>query len=128
MDLIGILKTSVPIFFCHNTAVRQHIKLTYNLPADKEDVMLKIRLQGTTNDIKWFLKILKKDNRFIANEPSDIMAIKGTKRYKRAYTELFRDLSDFRTYNNRLKKDEKPTIVRHYYGSGSTFDYSNKRK
>ena len=34
----------------------------------KEDEMLKIRLQGTTQDIKWFLKILKKDNRFIMNK------------------------------------------------------------
>ena len=89
--------------------------------------MLKIRLQGTTNDIKWFLKILKKDNRFIANDPSDIMPIKGSKRYKRAYTELFRDLGDFRSYNRRPQKEE-PKVLRHYYGSGTVFDYSNKRK
>ncbi len=42
MDLIGILKTSVPIFFCHNTAVRQHIKLTYNLPEDKVFIFMDV--------------------------------------------------------------------------------------
>ena len=52
--------------------------------------MLKIRLQGTMNDIKWFLKILKRDRRFITNTPSDPMEIKGTVRYKRVFTEIFR--------------------------------------
>ena len=89
--------------------------------------MLKIRLQGTTKDIKWFLKILKKDNRFIANEPSDIMAIKGSKRYKRAYTELFRDLGDLRSYKSKQKKEKQPKVVMHYYGSGASYDYSSKR-
>ncbi len=93
----------------------------------KEDGMLKIRLQGTTQDIKWFLKILKKDNRFIMNDPSDIMPIKGTKRYKRAYTELFRDLKDYRLYSNRTKEQDEPEVVRHYCGSGTVFDYKKKK-
>lgn len=53
--------------------------------------MLKIRLQGTTGDIKWFLKILSRDRRFQMNTPSDILQIKGSKKYKRAYAQLFRD-------------------------------------
>ena len=50
--------------------------------------MLKIRLQGTTKDIKWFLKMLARDKRIIANKPSEPMAIKGSQKYKRAYTEI----------------------------------------
>ena len=39
--------------------------------------MLKIRLQGTTKDLKWFLKMLARDKRFVANKPSEPMDIKG---------------------------------------------------
>ena len=56
----------------------------------KEDNMLKIRLQGTRNDIRWFLKILEKDNRFDVFDTSDIMSIKTSNRYKRLYTNIFR--------------------------------------
>lgn len=35
--------------------------------------MLKIRLQGTTKDLKWFLKMLARDKRFVANKPSEPM-------------------------------------------------------
>lgn len=93
----------------------------------KEDEMLKIRLQGTTQDIKWFLKILKKDNRFIMNNPSDIMPIKGTKRYKRVYTELFRDLKDYRAFTSRTIDQEESEVVRHYCGSSTVFDYKKKK-
>ena len=34
----------------------------------KEDQMLKIRLQGTPNDIKWFKKILERDKRIQVND------------------------------------------------------------
>ena len=44
--------------------------------------MLKLRIQGEKNDIKWFLKILERDRRFIMNEPSEPMEIKGTSRCK----------------------------------------------
>ena len=40
--------------------------------------MLKVRLQGTTKDIKWFLKILERDKRFMINEPSRPLDIKGS--------------------------------------------------
>ena len=52
--------------------------------------MLKIRLQGTTNDIKWFMKNLSRDKRFKINTPSDPQDIKGSKKYKRVYTEYIR--------------------------------------
>jgi len=43
--------------------------------------MLKIRLQGTTNDIKWFKKITVLDI-------SETYANKGTKKYFRMYAEV----------------------------------------
>lgn len=41
--------------------------------------MLKIRLQGTTNDIKWFKKILERDKRINVLDVSEPYANKGTK-------------------------------------------------
>lgn len=66
--------------------------------------MLKIRLQGTVNDIRWFLKILERDNRFITNNPSEPMDIKGSVKFKRAYTEIFRDKTEY----EESKVAEKP--------------------
>ena len=43
--------------------------------------MLKIRLQGTTNDIKWFKKILERDKRINVLDVSEPYANKGTKKY-----------------------------------------------
>ena len=50
--------------------------------------MLKIRLQGTTNDIKWFKKILERDKRITVLDISEIYDNKGTKKYFRMYTEV----------------------------------------
>ena len=80
--------------------------------------MLKIRLQGTMKDIKWFLKILNRDRRFIMNTPSEPMEIKGTTRYKRVFTEIFRDEEDFR----RTKVLAGPKEKRRYYGTGTIFE------
>ncbi len=52
--------------------------------------MLKIRLQGTRNEIRWFLKILEKDPRFDVVNTSDMYEIKTSNRYKRLYTNIFR--------------------------------------
>ena len=79
--------------------------------------MLKIRLQGTMNDIKWFLKILKRDRRFITNTPSDPMEIKGTVRYKGVFTEIFREEDDFRRTRGLAGPKEK----RRYYGTGTIY-------
>lgn len=51
-------------------------------------LMLKIRLQGTTNDIKWFQKILQRDKRINVLEMSERYANKGTKKYFRVYAEV----------------------------------------
>ena len=77
--------------------------------------MLKIRLQGTTNDIKWFLKILKRDKRFYMNTPSNPQEIKGTKKYKRVYTEVYRDGEE---QDKENRKPEKNVLK---CGSGITF-------
>ena len=50
--------------------------------------MLKIRLQGTTNDIKWFQKILQRDKRINVLEMSEKYANKGTTKYFRVYAEI----------------------------------------
>ena len=78
--------------------------------------MLKIRLQGTTNDLKWFIKMLSRDKRFVINTPSDPQDIKGSKKYKRVYTEVFRTKEEFQRYND----SSEPEIVKYYYGSGTT--------
>ena len=50
--------------------------------------MLKIRLQGTTNDIKWFKKILERDKRIRLLEFSEPYANKGPKKFFRVYVEV----------------------------------------
>ncbi len=79
--------------------------------------MLKIRLQGTTRDIKWFLKLLGRDRRFMMNKPSEIMPIKGSERFKRAYTELFRDKEEYHAYKSPNQTD----TLEIYCGSGRRY-------
>lgn len=50
--------------------------------------MLKIRLQGTTRDIKWFRKILERDKRIKVLEISEPFTNKGTNKYFRVYAEV----------------------------------------
>lgn len=50
--------------------------------------MLKIRLQGTTNEIKWFKKILERDKRINLMGISEPFANKGTNKYFRVYAEV----------------------------------------
>ncbi len=50
--------------------------------------MLKIRLMGTKNDIKWFGKLLKRQSRLTVTEFSELYRNKGTNRYYRAYVEV----------------------------------------
>ena len=55
--------------------------------------MLKIRLMGTKNDIKWFKKILNRHPKLEVVECSDFYQIKGTDRFYRVYTEVKRNLN-----------------------------------
>lgn len=50
--------------------------------------MLKIRLMGTKNDIKWFEKILKRQPKIVVTDFSELYQNKGTNRYYRAYVEV----------------------------------------
>ena len=50
--------------------------------------MLKIRLQGTKDDIKWFKQILDRDNRINVLDVSKPYANKGTIKYYRVYAEV----------------------------------------
>lgn len=50
--------------------------------------MLKVRLMGTKNDIKWFEKILKRNPKIELLEFSDFYANKGTNKYYRVYVEV----------------------------------------
>ena len=50
--------------------------------------MLKVRLMGTKNDIKWFGKMLRNNPKIEVLEFSDLYPNKGTKRFYRAYMEV----------------------------------------
>ena len=52
--------------------------------------MIKMRLQGSRNEIRWFLKVLEKDPRFDVEDTSEMFSIKTSNRYKRLYTNIYR--------------------------------------
>ena len=58
--------------------------------------MLKIRLQGTVRDIRWFKRLLEKHPEIRVIQVSEIFSNKGTKRYFRFYAEI-----------DRIEKDER---------------------
>ena len=80
--------------------------------------MLKVRLQGTKNDIRWFLKILSRDNRFKVENTSTFFNNKGTEKYKRLYTEIYR-----KDKKAKRSQDDEQDLIKHYLhvGSGSKF-------
>lgn len=56
--------------------------------AGKEGLMLKIRLMGTKNSIKWFRKILQKNPKLEVKEFSGLFPNKGTNKFYMAYAEV----------------------------------------
>ena len=54
--------------------------------------MLKIRLMGTKNDIKWFSRILNRNKKMNVLQISEHYANKGTNRYYRVYAEVERKM------------------------------------
>lgn len=50
--------------------------------------MLKVRLMGTKNDIKWFKKILQRNPKLEVTEFSEMFPNKGTNKFYRAYVEV----------------------------------------
>lgn len=58
--------------------------------------MLKIRLQGTVRDIRWFKRLQEKHPEIRVIQVSEIFSNKGTNRYFRFYAEI-----------DRIEKDER---------------------
>lgn len=52
--------------------------------------MLKIRMQGTKKDIRWFQKFLQRSEEIDVMQVSEAYANKGTSRYFRVYAEVER--------------------------------------
>lgn len=52
--------------------------------------MLKIRLMGTKNDIKWFEKILQRNPKVEVTEFSELYQNKGTNKFYRVYMEVMK--------------------------------------
>ena len=52
------------------------------------DVMIKLRIMGLPNDLKWFEKLLKRHRKVKVDNISERLPIKGTKRYKRVHMEI----------------------------------------
>lgn len=50
--------------------------------------MLKIRLQGTIKDIRWFKRLLKQHQRVKLLQVSEEFANKGINKYFRVYAEI----------------------------------------
>ena len=50
--------------------------------------MLKIRMQGTRKDLKWFRQFLERSEEIQVNRVSEAFANKGTKRFFRMYAEV----------------------------------------
>ena len=50
--------------------------------------MLKIRLQGTVRDIRWFKRLLERHPEIRVLQMSEIFSNKGTNRYFRSYVEI----------------------------------------
>ena len=50
--------------------------------------MLKLRAMGTTNDLKWFKKIIDRYDVFHVIRMSEPLTMKGTNKYYRMYIEL----------------------------------------
>ena len=83
--------------------------------------MLKIRLMGTKNDIRWFEKILRRQPKIILMDFSELYQNKGTNKYYRAYAEVHKaNLKRNRTwrwkslYNAGIKNSGNRTVVTKY--------------
>ena len=63
--------------------------------------MLKIRLQGTKNDIVWFRKIIERNPKIEVIEFSKLFSNKGTKKFYRVYVEIKKKN---KTINNDLSE------------------------
>lgn len=81
--------------------------------------MLKLRLQGTPNEIRWFIRLLQREPRVNLENISTYFSNKGTERYKRLYTQVNRVDAKSKSVRKKSEDSEKDT----YCGSGRTFCY-----
>lgn len=79
--------------------------------------MLKLRLQGTKNEIRWFIRLLQREPRVDLENTSTFFSNKGTERYKRLYTQVNRVDAKSKSAKKKSEDSEKDT----YCGSGRTF-------
>lgn len=56
--------------------------------AQMEEMMLKIRLQGTKKDIQWFRQLMERHQEIEVLQVSDLFSNKGTNKYFRAYSDV----------------------------------------
>ena len=66
--------------------------------------MLKVRLMGSTKDIKWFRKVLRRDSRFTVIQESELFPLGNTTRFFRAYSQIER-MDD----SNGIRKKKRKT-------------------
>lgn len=50
--------------------------------------MIKLRIMGTPNDIKWFVKLIHRHKKIKVNSTSDNLPVKGSNRFKRVHMEI----------------------------------------
>lgn len=66
--------------------------------------MIKVRVQGTKREIRWFLKLMERDKRFRLENTSTFFNNKGTDKYKRLYTEVHRTQEEKAASESRSRK------------------------
>ena len=58
--------------------------------------MVKLRMQGTPQEIQRLLEILSEEKRIMVFDPSAAFDIKGTNRYKRVFAELYLSSEEYK--------------------------------
>ena len=72
--------------------------------------MLKIRLQGTLRDIRWFKGLLERHEEVNVQEVSEPFANKGTNKYFRVYAEVEKEIKRALLFINSALTFDKQTI------------------
>lgn len=63
--------------------------------------MLKIRMQGTIRDLKWFKRLLEQHEEINVTQVSEIFANKGTKQFFRMYAEVEKEVEVKKVNRNK---------------------------
>ena len=82
--------------------------------------MIKLRLQGTKNEIRWFIRLLQREPRVDLENTSTFYNNKGTERFKRLYTEVHR-IEKGSKISNKKNDATNDSVKDSYCGSGKTF-------